>query len=254
MAKIDINCDMGESFGNYTLGDDAKMLDYVTSANIACGFHAGDPVVMARTVQMAAAKGVAVGAHPSYPDLQGFGRRKMDMTPDEIEALVLYQVGALAGFVKAYGAELTHVKAHGMLYNTAAVEFPVARAITRGISRFSKELTLVCLATAYDWIEEGAKQGLRVAREAFADRGYNPDGTLVSRKQPGSVFSDPRQSVEQVLSLVKRGEIVTADGSVLKLQADTVCVHGDGPAALPIAKALREELTREGVELCPPGR
>lgn len=254
MKKIDLNCDMGESFGNYKLGEDEKMLDYVTSANIACGFHAGDPVVMARTVKLAVEKGVVVGAHPSYPDLQGFGRRKMDMTPDEVEALVLYQVGALAGFAKAYGAELVHVKAHGMLYNTAALEAPLAKAIARGIARFSRDLIMVCLASSSLMIEEAEKAGLKVAREAFADRGYNADGTLVSRRLPNSVFSDPKQALEQVLSLVKKGELTAADGSTVKLQADTVCIHGDGPAALPIARTLREELTKEGIELCPPGR
>jgi len=254
MPKIDLNCDMGESFGNYKLGDDEKMLDYVTSANIACGFHAGDPTVMAHTVKMAAEKGVAVGAHPSYPDLQGFGRRKMAMTPAEIEALVLYQVGALAAFAQAYGVELTHVKAHGMLYNTAAVEASQARAIAKGIASYSKDLIMVCLATSPTMIEEGQKAGLKVAREAFADRGYNPDGTLVNRMQPGSVFDDPRQALEQVLKLVLKGEIVASDGSTLRLQADTVCIHGDGPAALPIAQILREQLSKEGVILCPPGR
>lgn len=254
MQKIDINCDMGEGFGNYKLGEDELLLDYVTSANIACGFHAGDPTVMARTVKMAAQKGVAVGAHPSYPDLQGFGRRKMDMTPDEIEALVLYQVGALAGFAHAYGANLTHVKAHGMLYNTAALEAPLARAIAKGIASYSRDLIMVCLASSALMIEEGEKAGLLIAREAFADRGYNADGTLVSRRQPNSVFSDPRQAVEQVLGMVKQGQITAADGSTVKLTVDTVCIHGDGPAALPIARALREELLKEGVELCSLGR
>ncbi len=251
MLQIDLNSDMGESFGNYTLGDDEQMLDYVTSANIACGFHAGDPVVMARTVKLAASKGVAVGAHPSYPDLQGFGRRKMDMTPDEIEALILYQVGALAAFAHSLKAELTHVKAHGMLYNTAALEAPLSRAIARGIANFSKDLTMVCLATSQIMQEEGQKAGLRIAREAFADRAYNPDGNLASRKLPNTVFSDPNQAVEQVLSLVKKGEIKAVDGSTVKLQADTICIHGDGPAALPIARALKARLAEEGILLCP---
>ncbi|NWJ97756.1 MAG: LamB/YcsF family protein [Chloroflexi bacterium] len=251
MSKIDLNCDMGESFGNYKLGDDAEMLNYVTSANIACGFHAGDPVVMAQTVALAVAKGVTLGAHPSYPDLQGFGRRKMELSSDEIEALVLYQIGALAAFAHACGTELTHVKAHGMLYNTAAIEPPVAKALAHAIARYSQGLTMVCLATSPLMIEAGQKAGLRVAREAFADRAYNADGTLVNRKQPGSLFTEPRQALEQVLRLVKQGEIRAVDGSTLKLAADTVCIHGDGPAALPIARTLRQQLTQEGITLSP---
>jgi UPF0271 protein len=248
--QIDINCDMGESFGNYILGNDAELLDYVTSANIACGFHAGDPTVMEQTVTLAAQKGVAVGAHPSYPDLQGFGRRKMDMTLTEIEALVLYQIGALSAFARANGAKMTHVKAHGMLYNVAAVEKPVAEAIAHAIARFDPQLVMVALATSPLMIEAGLKAGLKVAREAFADRAYNADGTLVNRKLPGSMISDPHKAVEQVLRLVTKGEIVALDGSLLKLEADTVCVHGDGPHALEIASALRQELTRAGVKLC----
>lgn len=254
MSKLDINCDMGESFGNYKLGEDEKLLDYVTSANIACGFHAGDPGVMARTVSLAAAKGVAIGAHPSYPDLQGFGRRKMDMTVEEIEALMLYQIGALAAFAQVYQANFTHVKAHGMLYNTAAIEAPIARAIARAIARYSRELIMVCLATSPLMIEEGEKAGLQVAREAFADRAYNSDGTLVNRKQSGSMLDDPQQALAQVLGIVQRGEVVAIDGSTLKLQADTVCIHGDGPTALPIARTLRHELSQAGVTLSPPGR
>ncbi len=252
--QIDINSDMGESFGHYKLGNDAELLDYVTSANVACGFHAGDPLVMAQTVKLAAQKGVAIGAHPSYPDLQGFGRRKMDMTLEEVETTVLYQIGALAAFAKASGATLTHVKAHGMLYNVAAVEPPVAEAIAQAIARYDSNLIMVCLATSPQMIEVGLKAGLKVAREAFADRAYNPDGTLVSRRLAGSMISDPAKSVEQVLRLVKKGEIVAIDGTVLELQADTVCVHGDGPTALEIVRALREELTKEGVRLCPPNQ
>jgi 5-oxoprolinase (ATP-hydrolysing) subunit A len=254
MPKIDLNCDMGESFGNYELGNDAALLDYVTSANIACGFHAGDPVVMQKTVKLAAEKGVAIGAHPSYPDLQGFGRRKMDLSLAEIEALVLYQIGALAGFARATGAKLTHVKAHGMLYNVAAVEKPVAAAIAKAIARYDSNLIMVVLATSPLMIEAGQQAGLRVAREAFADRAYNADGTLVSRKLAGSMITDPLQSAAQVVRLVKEGEIVAQDGTVLHLEADTVCVHGDGSHALEIAQTLCQHLTEAGIELCPPGR
>lgn len=248
--RIDLNCDMGESFGAWKMGNDAALLDYVTSANVACGFHAGDPTTMATTVKLAAEKGVAVGAHPSYPDLQGFGRRRLDMTPAEVEALVLYQVGALAAFARAKGVELTHVKAHGALYNVAAVEPEMARAIARGVAAFSRDLVLVSLATAPLMLEEGERVGLRVAREAFVDRAYNPDGTLVSRRRAGSMITAPQQATQQALRLVA-GEVVASDGSILKLAADTLCVHGDGPTALEIARAVRTGLEQAGIEVCP---
>ncbi len=250
--KIDLNCDMGESFGNYNMGSDAELLDYVTSANVACGFHAGDPMVMARTVGLAAQKGVAVGAHPAYPDLQGFGRRRLDMTADEIEAVILYQIGALDGFAKAAGVRLTHVKAHGALYNVAAAEPAVAKAYARAVARYNPDLSLVCLATSPMMIEEGRKAGLVVLREAFADRAYNADGSLVNRRITGSMISDPEKSAEQVLRLVKQGQIVALDGTILELEADTVCVHGDGPTAPQIVRALRQHLAQAGVEVVAP--
>lgn len=250
--KVDINCDMGESFGHYTLGNDAELLDYVSSANIACGFHAGDPVVMARTVKLALEKKVAIGAHPSYPDLQGFGRRRLDMTPDEVEAAILYQIGALDGFARAAGAKLTHVKSHGAMYNTAAFEPALARAYAQAVARYNPDLALVCLATSPAMIEEGQKAGLRVLREAFADRAYNSDGSLVSRRIAGSLITDPAQSAAQVVRLVKQGQVVAADGTILQLQADTICVHGDGPTAPAIVRALRERLAQEDIEIAAP--
>lgn len=250
--KVDINCDMGESFGNYVLGSDAELLDYVSSANIACGFHAGDPLVMARTVKLAVEKGVAIGAHPSYPDLQGFGRRKLDMTPDEIEAAILYQIGALDGFARAANTRLSHVKAHGALYNVAAAEPAIARAYARAVARYNPDLALVCLATSPAMIEEGQKAGLRVWREAFADRAYNADGSLVSRRIAGSLITDPAQSAAQVVQLVKQGQVLAADGTTLQLQADTICIHGDGPTAPAIARALRERLAQEEIEIAAP--
>ncbi len=252
--QIDLNCDMGESFGNYVLGQDAEILNYVSSANIACGFHAGDPLVMAKTVQLALEKGVAVGAHPAYPDLQGFGRRRMDLTPAEIEALIIYQIGALDGFVRASGGHLSHVKAHGALYNVAAQEPDVARAYARAVARYNPGLSFVCLATAPMIIEEGRKAGLRVVREAFADRAYNTDGSLVNRRLAGSLLTDPEQAAEQVVRLVRQGEIAAIDGTVLKLQADTVCLHGDGPTAPAIARALKERLGQEGIQIAAPSR
>ncbi|NWJ45814.1 MAG: 5-oxoprolinase subunit PxpA [Chloroflexi bacterium] len=248
--QIDINCDMGESFGHYKLGNDLALLEYVTSANVACGFHAGDPLVMSETVKLALDKDVAVGAHPSYPDLQGFGRRKMEMTAAEIEAFILYQIGALSAFVHAQGATLTHVKAHGALYNVAALEMPVAEAIARAIARFDQTLIMVVLATSPLMIEAGQRAGLQVAREAFADRAYNADGTLVNRKLPNSLITDPVKATEQVVRLVKKGEIMASDGSILELQADTVCIHGDGPTALEIARHLSETLAAENIKTC----
>lgn len=250
MAKIDLNSDMGESFGQWKMGSDVELLDYVTSANIACGFHAGDPQVMAQTVKWAVAKKVAIGAHPSYPDLPGFGRRKLDMTPAEIETSVLYQIGALAAFAKANKTELTHVKAHGSLYNVAAVEPEVAQAIARGVAAFSRELVLVGLATSPILLQAGEELGLTVAGEAFIDRAYNPDGTLMSRKLPGSLITDPAQAVKQALSLAQHGEVTASDGSILKLKVDTLCIHGDGPNALQLAQAVRAAFAEVGVETC----
>lgn len=251
MAKIDLNSDMGESFGQWKMGSDLELLDYVTSANIACGFHAGDPQVMAQTVKWAAAKKVAVGAHPSYPDLQGFGRRKIEMTPAEIESSALYQIGALAAFAKANKIELVHVKAHGSLYNVAALEPEVARAIAKAVAAFSRDLVLVGLATSPTLLQAGEELGLAVAGEAFIDRAYNPDGTLMSRKLPGSLITDPTVAVKQALGLAQRGEVTASDGTVLKLKADTLCIHGDGPNALQLAQAVRAAFVEAGVETCP---
>lgn len=250
---VDLNCDMGESFGHYELGNDAEIMNYITSANVACGFHAGDPMVIEKTVRLAAQKGVAVGAHPSYPDLQGFGRRRMDMTPAEIENLVLYQIGALYAFTRAAGLELSHVKGHGMLQNVAQVEGPVAQAIARGIARFSRDLPMVIFATNGDLMAHAAAEaGLPVIREAFADRAYNSDGTLVSRRLSGALLTDPAQAAEQVARLVLRGEIIAASGEIIKLQADTVCIHGDGPTAPAVVKAVRERMTQESIEVRSP--
>lgn len=249
MLRIDLNCDMGESFKLTGLENDTALLNYVTSANIACGFHAGDPITMAQTVKVAVAKGVAIGAHPSYHDIEGFGRRQQDLSLDEIEALVLYQTGALSAFARANGTELTHVKPHGALYNLAAVKPTVARAIALGVVAFSRDVILVGLATAPAFLEEGRRVGLRVAGEAFIDRAYNPDGTLVSRQLPNSLLTDPEVAATQAMGLVQ-GHVQASDGSILKLQADTLCIHGDGPTALAIAKAVREVLQQAGVKVC----
>jgi 5-oxoprolinase (ATP-hydrolysing) subunit A len=242
MKAIDINCDMGESFGRYSLGQDEEMMDLVSTINIACGFHAGDPLVIEATVANAIRNGVAIGAHPSYPDLQGFGRRAMDLTPEEVEAMVLYQIGAVYGFVKAAGGNLSHVKPHGALYNQAASSPALARAICRAVTRFSQELILVGLAGSR-LIAIGLEEGLRVAAEGFPERGYNPDGTLISRRLPGAMINDPTEAAKNALKLANEG-ITGPDGQVWRI--DTLCIHGDSARGLENARAVRENLEQNG--------
>jgi UPF0271 protein len=242
--RMDINCDMGESFGRYALGNDAELLSLVTSANIACGFHAGDPTVMAQTVRLARQAGVAIGAHPGYPDLQGFGRRAMELSAEEVEALVLYQVGALAAFARAEGLELTHVKPHGALYNQAARQPLLAAAIARAVRRFSPQLVLVGLAGSA-LVEAGQQAGLKTAAEGFAERGYNPDGSLMARTQPGALIHDPQQAALQALRLATEG--ISFDGQ--RVAVDTICIHGDSPQAVAIAGAVRQALQSAGYQL-----
>ncbi len=249
---IDLNCDMGESFGRYTIGSDEAMMPYITSANIACGLHAGDPLVMERTVRLAQEHGVGIGAHPGFPDLQGFGRRVMQLAPEEAEAFVLYQVGALAAFAKAAGAELVHVKPHGALYNLAARDRPLAEAIAQAVARFSRQLILVGLANSL-LVEAGLEAGLPVAREAFADRAYEADGSLRSRRLPGAVLEDPAQAAEQVVRIAQEGLVVAYTGEEVPVQAETICLHGDTSTAVEIAKTIRGELEAAGIEVVPMG-
>lgn len=244
--KIDLNCDLGESFGRYTLGNDAAIMPYITSANIACGFHAGDPVVMQATVRLAKRHGAAVGAHPGWPDLQGFGRREMSVIPGEVEALVLYQIGALAAFTQAEGMELRHVKPHGALYNQAAKDRILADAIARAVRRFSRDLILVGLAGSA-LVEAGLSLGLRTASEGFPDRAYNPDGTLMSRSKPGALIESPEQVAAHAVRLVTEG-IRFGENQV---KVETLCLHGDNLHASENAKMLREVLTQNGVEVSP---
>lgn len=247
---MDLNCDMGESFGAYRLGQDEDVLPWVTSANIACGYHAGDPLVMERTVRLAFQHGAAVGAHPGYPDLQGFGRRNMDLNAEEIEAVVLYQIGALAAFVRAAGGELAHVKPHGALYNQAAGNREFSAAIARAAARFSKEIILVGLAGSL-LVEAGEAAGLRVANEAFPDRAYNSDGTLRSRRLPGAVLEDPQSVSQNALKLVREGIAVTAGSQNHTIPVDTLCLHGDNPSAGKNARQVREALEAAGIEVAP---
>ena len=251
--RIDLNCDMGESFGAWTLGQDAAMMTVITSANVACGWHAGDPIVMERTVRLAQQHGVGVGAHPGYPDLLGFGRRSMALSPVEAEAYVLYQISALAGVCRAHAVPMVHVKAHGQLYNDAVRNPALAEAIARAVYRLDPELILVGLAGSL-LVHAGRDLGLRVAEEVFADRVYEADGSLRSRREVGAMITDPAQSAAQVLRIVRDGEVVAYTGEVVKVRADSVCIHGDGPTAPEIGGALRARLEEAGVEVTPLAR
>lgn len=239
--RTDLNCDLGESFGSYSLGQDEAILDWVTSVNIACGFHAGDYNVMRKTVQLAKTKGVAIGAHPGFYDLIGFGRRKIQVNPGEVYNLVLYQIGALHAFAKAEGIKLNHVKPHGALYNLAAVDTSTAEAIVKAAASFDPALIIYGLAGS-ELINVGRKYGLRVAEEVFADRTYQPDGTLTPRHQPGAIISNLAQAVQQVVTMVTKGVVVTADGSEVSVQADTICIHGDHEWSLAFVRKIYSEL------------
>lgn len=248
--QVDINCDMGESFGAYTIGSDEEMMRHITSANIACGFHAADPMVMDRTVQLALRHGVQLGSHPGYPDLMGFGRRVMDASPAEVENYVLYQLGALWAFARSHGAEVRHVKAHGALGNVAFVNPEIARAIARGAARFSKELILIALANT-PLVEAGQEFGLRVAVEAYPERAYNADGTLRSRKLPGASIHDPAVAVQRALQMVREGTVTAYTGETVRMKVDTLCIHGDNPVAPQIAAAMVEALKGAGIQVRP---
>jgi UPF0271 protein len=250
MARIDINCDMGESFGVYDIGaDEDALLAIVSSANVACGFHAGDPRIIDRTVARAVRNRVAVGAHPSHCDLRGFGRREVKASPEEVETDILYQVGAVLAFARAHGAPLVHVKPHGALYNQAVNDAPLAQAIARGVRRVGRELIFVGLATSKAMREAAEAEGLRYAGEAFADRVYNPDGTLQSRKIEGSVITDPVKAARQAVEIASEGRVTAHDGTSVTLEAETLCLHGDNPVALANARAVRRALEERGIEV-----
>jgi UPF0271 protein len=242
--KVDLNCDLGESFGRYSLGDDAAIMPFITSANIACGFHAGDSLTMQATVRLAKQHGVAVGAHPGWPDLQGFGRREMSLSPEETEALVLYQIGALAAFAKAEGVELRHVKPHGALYNQSARERRLAEAVARAVKRFSRELVLVGLAGSSS-VEAAREMGLRVSNEGFPDRGYTPEGTLMPRGQPGAILSSVEEVAAHAVDLARNG----IQFSGRRVHVDTLCLHGDNVHAAENARKVREALLKAGIEV-----
>jgi UPF0271 protein len=252
--KIDLNSDVGESFGNYKLGLDEDVIPLISSANIACGFHAGDPAIMKRTIAIAKENGVAVGAHPGFPDLIGFGRRSLDASLVEIQDYVLYQIGALQGFASAQGIKLQHVKPHGALYNMAVQNNDIWDAVAQAIAAVDQQLILFVLAGSNRKKLEaiGARHGIRIAFEFFGDRAYNPDGSLVSRREPGAVIHDHQIVAEKVLKMVNEGRVVCKDGSEIDMTADTICVHGDNPAALALVKNIRESLLAAGVEIAAP--
>jgi len=250
---IDINADLGEAFGAWTMGQDEALLAAITSASVACGYHAGDPVVMRRTVGLARAHGVAVGAHPGFPDLVGFGRRELAATPEEVEAFVLYQISALAGIARAAGVRLQHVKPHGALYAMACRDRTLADAIARAVAALDPTLILFGLPGSA-LIDAGREAGLAVAAEVFADRAYQPDGSLASRRRPGSVVHDPAIVVSRAVRMARDREITATDGSVITVEADTVCVHGDTDGAAGLALQVRRGLERAGIEVRPLAR
>lgn len=250
MRTIDLNADLGEGYGSYHCGDDAAMLDLVTSANIACGGHAGDPEIMAATFALARARGVAVGAHPGFPDLWGFGRRPMPFTPAEIERLVAYQVGAAQALATYSGHRIGYVKAHGALANLAAAEPAVAQAIARAISAVDRSLALLAIALTAQ-VPAGEAEGLDVHQEIFADRGYSEAGQLIPRGQPGAMIEVAQVAADRVLAMVEAGAIVTVAGTHLKTPIRSVCVHGDSKHAVATARAVRERLESAGIRLAP---
>jgi UPF0271 protein len=247
---IDINCDMGESHGNRIVGNDAAIMPYISSANIACGFHGGDPVVMRETILLAMKHGVAVGAHPSYPDLEGFGRRDMNLPPSEVHALVQYQVGAIKAMAEACGGRLHHVKAHGALYNAAARDEALSAAIVQAVHEIDPRLILYGLAGSAT-IRVAQAMGLPVAEEVFADRSYQADGSLTPRSQAGAMLEDAASATAQVLRMVKEGMVTAMNGRSVPLRADTICIHGDGPQAATIAPSLHEALASAGITVKP---
>ena len=246
MFYVDLNSDLGESFGNYTIGMDEEILKYVSSANVACGWHAGDAVVMERTVALAKEFGVAIGAHPGFLDLMGFGRRNMAVTPGEAKAYVKYQLGALTAFTKSMGLQVQHVKPHGALYNMAAVDAELARAMCEAVYEVDPEIVFMGLAGS-EMIRAAKEVGLRSANEVFADRAYNDDGTLVSRKLPGAVIKDKAEAIRRVVCMVKEGKVESINGNDIAIRADSICVHGDNPKALEFVKNIRETLLSESV-------
>ncbi|MGC8617029.1 MULTISPECIES: 5-oxoprolinase subunit PxpA [Pseudomonadati] len=250
MFAIDLNSDIGESFGVYKIGSDEKLINYITSANIACGLHAGDPIVMNNTILIAKNYNVSIGAHPSYPDLQGFGRRNMILSVEEIEYFVLYQLGALYAFCKSNNVELKHVKAHGALYNMASKDINIATAVANAVKKFDDKLIFVGLSNS-KLIEAGERLGLKTAREIFADRMYDENGFLVSRKISGSVIDNIDLVIERAINMVKYQKVTSISGKIINIKGDTICIHGDNPKAKDLVEYLREAFKRNNIEVLP---
>ena len=251
--KVDLNCDLGESFGAYKIVEDDRILDYVSSINIACGYHAGDPMVMANTVRMAIEKNVAIGAHPGFPDLMGFGRRKMDISLEEARNYMLYQIGALDAFVKAAGGNLNHVKPHGALYNMAAVDYNLAFALAKAVYDYNKDLIYVALANSQA-VKAAEDVGLKVAGEVFADRAYEEDGTLVSRNKKGSVIHDEEVALLRVEKFVEERKVETITGIEIPISPDTICLHGDNEHAVLFAQRISRRFKEKGIRILPIGQ
>ena len=248
MFKVDLNCDLGESFGRYRLGEQEEILKYVTSANVACGFHAGDPTVMRETVELAIANGVKIGAHPGLPDLNGFGRREMNITPQEAYDMVIYQIGALQGFLMTKGVKMQHVKPHGALYNMASVNRPIADAIAKAVYDISPQLILLGLASS-ELTAAGEAIGLQTVHEVFADRTYQADGTLTSRKQNNALITDESIAIAQIIKMVKAGTVTSIQGTEVTLKAESICIHGDGAHAVEFAKRARTEFEAQQIQV-----
>ncbi|WP_419741841.1 LamB/YcsF family protein [Paraclostridium dentum] len=249
MYKVDLNSDLGESFGCYKIGMDEEVLKHITSANIACGFHAGDPIQMDKTVKLAMENNVQIGAHPGFMDVIGFGRREMKISKDEVKAYVKYQLGALNSFVISNGANIQHVKAHGALYNMAAKDYEISLSIAQAVYEVDKNIILLGLANS-SIIDAGKDVGLRVANEVFADRAYNSDGTLVSRSLEESIIYDPNIAIKRVIKMVKENKVEDINGKYIDIKADSICVHGDNPKAIEFVKSIKSELIKEGINIC----
>lgn len=249
MYRVDLNSDLGESFGRYTIGNDDKIIPLITSANVACGYHASDPVVMDKTLSMAKEAGIRVGAHPGYPDLMGFGRRNLNVTPEEATAYTLYQLGALDAFCRAHQMKMQHVKPHGAFYNMAAKDYELSKAICQAVKEFDDNL--IVLALSGGELARAAKDmGLRTALEVFADRAYEEDGSLVNRRKEGAMVTDENIAIARVVRMIKEKKVTAITGKDIPIQADSVCVHGDGAKALAFVEKIRRALTEEGVEIC----
>ena len=250
MYTVDLNSDLGESFGRYTIGNDDKIIPLISSANVACGYHASDPVVMGKTIAMAKEAGIRVGAHPGFPDLMGFGRRNMNVTPAEAKAYVLYQLGALDAFCRVNGVKMQHVKPHGALYNMAAKDYTLSTAICEAIKEFDSNLIVLALSGG-QLAKAAQDMGLRTAMEVFADRGYEEDGTLVDRRKEGAMIIDENEAIARVISMVKEKKVTAVTGKDIPIQADSICVHGDGAKALAFVEKIREAFEKEGIQISP---